>query len=318
MLLLLPDGDGGALGGAPAAPPSPAPAAAESDAGEGTTPEEVATVLKNSGINLPPEPTITPANEDEEEGDDPDELNNDDPVETDEERETREAEEAVQAQAEKDQAAAEAKAEADRKATEAPTDATDDKYSFQVKDANGTTYKITADAKMEDILADFEPTNNGQIIDILNQLRQVQDQKQADEKAATEEAAEAENAKQVAEIQKGWEHESKDLQAQKRIPTGDDGDKRIAEVYDYMSKENGRRMEAGKPMLQSFEDALDKLEMKESRDAEAAKAKAAKDDARKKGSLVGGASAPASSPPPVYRANSARNSQEALKSMGLI
>jgi hypothetical protein len=85
-----------------------------------------------------------------------------------------------------------------------------------------------------------------------------------------------------------------------------------------MADENEKRMKEGKATLNSFEDALDKLENKEARDKAVEAAKADKGEARRKGALVGGSSAPASSGPPVYKAGSATNANDALRKAGLL
>lgn len=298
----MPDPD---VSATPAADPSnePAPAVepgglpANDPNGEGTTPEEVAEVLKSSGIKIPAAEAEAPA--DDEEGDEPDEPA---PVVPDEEPDEEE-EPAPPAEPE----------------TPAPVATTDDdKYSLQVEDANGVTYKISVGAKMEDIMAEFEPKNNGQILDILSQLSDLKDQKVADEAKAAGEAADEDRRTRASELLTGWQEEATVLQGSKRIPEGTDGEARINEVYKFMADENTKRMEAGKPTLNSFEDALDKMEAKEGRDKVVADAKTAKDKARENGGKVGGASAPASSGPPVYRANSARNINQAIRAAGLL
>jgi hypothetical protein len=318
------NGGGAPAPAAPAPENQPAPAAPAADElpgglpaddpnGEGTTPEEVAATLKSAGINLPVE-TPAAAAEGEEEGDDPDAPAG--------------GEEPAAPAAPAEEPAAPAEDEDDGKP--APTDeevqaaadaraaAADDKYSLTVEDANGVSFKIPVGATMEDILAEFEPKNNGQILDILSQLQDLKVQKANDDKAEAEQTAKTEQAQRVSEIRKGWESEVTDLTAQKRIPDGEDGKARVNEVYKFMSEENDKRMAAGKPTIGSFEDALDKLEAKEGRDKAAEAAKAAKTDARAKGSLVGGSSAAATSAPKPYRAGSARNANEAIRSMGLL
>lgn len=266
---------------------------------EGTTPEEVAKIM-----NLPSKPEAVA---DEEEGDDPD-APVDKTEEDDGEEESEESDESE-----------EEEVESPAKPVVAELSASDDdKYSLTVEDANGVSFKIPVGAKMEDIMAEFEPKNNGQILDILNQLQKLEAQKSADEQTAEAESAKAAQAQKVSDIRAGWEAESKDLQASKRIPAGDDGDKRIADVYKFMNEQNDSRIKAGKPTLNSFEDALDKLEATESRDKVVADAKAAKEEARKNGSLVGGSSAPATGPTKAYSAGSARNANEAIKNMGLV
>lgn len=294
---------------APAADPSAEPVTPANDPasglpandsnGEGTTPEEVAKVLKSSGIDIE-KSEKQPKADDEEEGEDPDEKAK--PTVTDDEEPEEE---------EKPKPVA-------KKEEPAPDDSAEDKYSFQVEDANGVTYKITADADIEDVLKEFEPKNNGQIIKILDQLRTVKDQKTADDAKAVEDTAAEERRTRASEMLTGWQEEAKALQGDKRIPEGKDGETRINEVYKFMSDENGSRMKANKPTLNSFEDALDKMEAKEAREKAVEDAKTEKETARKNGNLVGGASAPASSGARAYRAGSAKNANQALRSMGML
>jgi hypothetical protein len=275
--------------------------------GEGTTPEEVSQVLKSAGMNLPDAPQAQI--DDDEEGDDPDKVVADDTPKPDED--TKEEPEADDEQEEevKDPPKPDVKPE---------EQSTEDKYAFTVEDANGVTYKITADADIEDVLKEFEPKNNGQIISILDQLRQVKEAKSLDDAKAAEDSVKAERTEAANKLLEGWGAEAKDLQAQKRIPDGADGDKRVEQVYKFMADENEKRMSAGKPTLNSFEDALDKLENKEARTKAVEDAKSDKANARKNGALVGGSSAAATSGSPTYVRGMARNANEAIQKMGLL
>jgi hypothetical protein len=271
--------------------------------GEGTTPEEVGKVLKSSGMNVP-----DLQDSDEEEGDDPDKPAAEEPEEKPEGDDP-------------DKEEPKDKKEQPEKAKEAPQDEaadSEDKYSFTVIDANGVTFKITADADIEDVLKEFDPKNNGQIIKILDQLREVKEQKSSDDDKNAAAAVKAERAEAANKLLDNWTSEAKDLQAQKRIADGDDGQKRIDSVYKYMAAENEKRMAAGRPTLNSFEDALDKLEAKENREAKVEQDKKDKEEARKKGGLVGGSSAPASSGSAAYKPGSARSVNEALRHAGLL
>lgn len=294
---------------APAAEPTAAPVnepasglPANDPNGEGATQEEIDAALKSSGIKVPATP---PAATDEEEGDDPDPVDPDAPAVDDDDEPADDEEDP---------------APKPPKVVTPPVadDATDDEYSFQVEDANGVTYKIDATADIEDVLKEFEPKNNGQIIAILDQLRTVKEQKATDDAKVAEDIATEERRTRASELLTGWQEEAKVLQGSKRIAEGKDGETRINEVYKFMADENDARMKAGKPTLNSFEDALDKLENKETRAKQVADDKADKDKARENGSKVGGASAPASSSAPVYRAGSAKNSNQALRAMGLL
>lgn len=324
---------------APAAPAADEPAApanneplpgglpADDPNGEGTTPEEVAATLRSSGMKVDTPPAAAAG--DDEEGDDPDAAaagagdddaaagaGDDDAAAGDDDAAAGDDEDEPAAGADDGKpapTAEEVKAAQDAKNAEITS-----KYAFEVTDANNVTFKITPDATMEDILAEFEPKNNGQILDILEKLREAKDSQKADQAEEAKQTQATERAQRASEIQKGWTAEAKDLQAQKRIPDGDDGDKRISDVYEFMATENTARMKAGRPTLNSFEDALDKLENKEARDKTVEDAKAEKETARKNGGLVGGSSAPAGNAAPVYKAGAARNANDALRSMGLL
>lgn len=198
-----------------------------------------------------------------------------------------------------------------------PVDATIPDFSFTVKDANDVSFKVNPEDSIEDVLADFDPKNNGQIIAVLEQLREAKEAKKAYEDTQAKETADTATKARIQSIQDGWDSEVKNLQAEKRILTKD-ADARIAEVYKFMGEVNTKRMAANQPTINTFEDALDKLESKEARDAQVVQDKADKETARKNGGLVGGSSAPASSGTPVYKAGSARNANQAIRAMNLL
>lgn len=198
-----------------------------------------------------------------------------------------------------------------------PLDANTPDFSFTVKDANDVSFKVNPEDSIEDVLADFDPKNNGQIIAVLEQLREAKEAKKAYEDTQAKESADTATKERIQSIQDGWDNEVKNLQAEKRMPTKD-ADTRIAEVYKFMDEVNTKRMAANQPTINTFEDALDKLESKEARDAKVTQDRTDKETARKNGGLVGGSSAPASSGTPVYKAGSARNANQAIRSMGLL
>lgn len=288
-------------------------------AGEGTTPEEVQQVMRNAGVKLPAEKAA--AADDSEEGDDPDAGAADEGA-GDAGAADEGSDEGDDAAAADDDLADDGKptptAEEVKAAQDARNAEISDKYSFEVTDANGVTFKIPVGATMEEVLAEFEPKNNGQVIDILKKLGELEALKATDDAKEADETSKTEQAQRASEIRQGWATEEKDLQAQKRIPEGKDGEKRVADIYKFMAEENDARMKAGKPTLNSFEDALDKLENKEARNAKVAADKKEKDDARKNGALVGGSSAAVTTATPVYRAGSAKNANAALRSMGML
>lgn len=252
------------------------------DKGEGTTPEEVAQVLKSSGINIPKEDAEDTDGADDTseagEGDEPD-AGDDATSDTGDEEDPAKADES----------------------TDTP------QFTLEVEDAEGVTHKIE---KIEDLPEDFEPKNNRQIMEIISNLAKLETEKSQYETEQAEAAKAEENAKAVETIQEGWKQEFKELNITDEA--------RREEVMEFMSKENDKRMEANKPLIRTVEHALLSLEKVEAKAEADEKAKADKETARKNGSLVGGSSAPATSKPPVYRANSARNANEAIRSLGLI
>lgn len=258
------------------------------EGGETVTEEEIAKTLKSSGINLKSEA--------------PKEVDSDETVK--EEKPAPKPEPKVEAKT------------APKVETTVAKDAPD--FSFTVKDANDVTFKISPGDSIEDVLAEFDPKNNGQIVSILDQLRKAEDKQAAYEKSVEDDKVKVATAERVQAIEDGWNKEVENLQAEKRLSSGKTGEDRIAEVYKFMAEVNAARMKAGSATINSFEDALDKLEAKETREAKVTQDKADKETARNNGGLVGGSSAPASSGTPLYKAGSARNANQAIKAMGLL
>jgi hypothetical protein len=192
-------------------------------------------------------------------------------------------------------------------------------FSMQVEDANGVTYKIAAGDNLDEVLANFEPKNNGQIMQILKDLGGLE-AKQAEYQVAQEKQVEADRlAESIEHMQTTWQQEIAGLQGEGRIDKTAEGSSnaRIDAVYAHMSEVNAARIAADKPPLNSFEDALNSLEIKEAKAAKEQAAKDAKDTSRANGGLVGGSSAPASSGQPQYTGG-ARTAAEALKMMKML
>lgn len=302
------DGGGGTAGG---------------DAGDAAepavTPEEISAALSGTGVKVPAAPVSDEgsdeeeANADEDNGDEAaDNAAADDSDAGDDEG----AEDDSAADADGEEAAPAADKPADTPAQDTP-EAKD--FSFTVEDANGQSYKVNPDDSLDEILAEFEPKNTGQLMEIVKQQMRAQDEKAAYDADIKADAEAHERQEQVAKIQEGWDSEIKQLTADKRL-TGDESavKERVDAVYKFMGEENTKRADTGKPFINSFEDALDKIEAKEAREAKLQADKAAKDAKRDNGALVGGSSAPATSSVPAYKAGSARNISEALRVQGLV
>jgi hypothetical protein len=191
-------------------------------------------------------------------------------------------------------------------------------FSVEVEDANGKKFTVTPDDNLEEVLAEFEPKNNGQVLQLMRDLDRLSGEKSKFEDSKAADEAEAAHAETISKIHESWDNEVTKLQGEKRLPLDAKIEDRKAEVFKFMAEENDKRNEDGRPLLQSFEDALDKLELREGKEAKVAKAKAEKERTKQRGGLVGGSSAPATSGAPVYRSGSARNSNEALRELGLL
>lgn len=190
-------------------------------------------------------------------------------------------------------------------------------FNLEVEDANGDKIIIEPGANLEEVLATFEPKNNGQIFQIIKDVMQKESEQKAWEAQEQTKAQEAEYQQRLTETQQRLDNEVIKLQGEKRLPLDGKIEERKEQVFAFMVKENEARAKDGRPFIQSFEDALDKLELRESREAAAQAAKDAKETARKNGGLVGGSSAPASSGAPAYKGG-ARTANEALQAMNLL
>ena len=193
-------------------------------------------------------------------------------------------------------------AEEERKPA-APSTPSDEELSIEVVDADGVTHKISV---IEDLPEDFSPKNNRQILEIVSQLSKL-DAKRETQAIETEKAQQEALIQETKEAQfKSWDAEIAELAKDKRITSTDT--ERVNAVFGYMNEINNARIKAGNPnLVTSFEDALDKFEVKEAKDnAEAAK-KNETEKAKAKASLIGRSSASANGDNYVYRAGSARS-----------
>ena len=191
-------------------------------------------------------------------------------------------------------------------------------FELEVEDVNGEKFTLKPGDDLEEVLKDFEPKSNGQIFAVLEKLGELKSQKAAFEQEQATKAEETEKAEQITAIQSGWDKEIESLQGAKRLEVTTDGkNERVDAIFKYMNEENDKRIEDGRPLIRSFEDALDKLELIETKAAASEKAKEEKELTRKRGNMVGGSSAPATSGAPVYKGG-ARNANEAIRQMGIL
>lgn len=274
------------------------------EAQESTTPEEVADIL---GLNKPE--TVT-------------------------EEELIAAEEATPAEGEPVEPEAPAAGEpvaAEEATPEAPAAETPAEpveapsFALEVEDVNGEKVTINPGDNLEEVLKDFEPKTNGQIFQIIKDVMDMESAKKEYDTEQETKAGEAAHAETLANIHAGWDKEMAALQAEKRLPVSADPNnpnkefvERRGAVFRFMAEENSNRQKDGRPLLQSFGDALDKLENREAKEAKVEADKKERELAKKRGSMVGGSSAAATSSAPVYRPGSARTADEALRSMGML
>lgn len=265
-----------------------------------TTPEEVAATLKSAGIDVP----VPAKAEDGDEGDGSDDDGSDSGDAGDDD-DTAEDDAAADASEDGDDSD---DAEDDKPVS---ADASGKEFSFEVKDKTGVTFKINVDDDIDEVLEDFDPKSTGQIIKIISDFKDLKDAKKAYDAEQTVVAEEAAKTERVADIQKGWDGEFKNLNI-----TGEDDKKAVLK---FMGEENQKRQDADQPWIASIEHAKLLMDQADVKTAEADKAKADKEEARRKGGLVGGSSAPASTDAPAYKAGGGANTASAaLKQMGLI
>lgn len=270
----------------------------EAEVLETTTPQEVAEILGKSGMDVPV-PKETEA------------AGDDDKTDETEDAAAKTGEAAKpDVPAVKETPKETAKSTADEQAAK--------EFSLTVEDKNGVTYKLNAGDNIDDVLAEFEPKSTAQVMQLMHDLGKLEAQKsdyEAEQAKVEEEAARDER---VTQLQDSWKAEITDLQAAGRLDkTADGSSTRVDAVYAHMGEENAKRMQANRPGLSSFEDALNSLEIKEAKEAKEQAAKTAKETSRQNGALVGGSSAAATNAGPQYPGG-ARNANEALKAMKLI
>jgi hypothetical protein len=328
----LPDGDGevpGGMGGEAGggAPDVPQPEDGVNDPnGEGATVDEVAQILGrgNGPRVVPTAQTTAPTLEDEEE------VNDDDSEDAGEGKPATGADDAGKAGEQSTETSTAApdkpqtppKEPGDAPATPEPAKAPD--FSLTVEDASGQTYKLTAGDDIEKVLEDFEPKNAAQAMKLMADFQELEAKKADYDIEQEVKAADTARTERVQKIQDSWDGEIRELQAGKRLPTTADGkpSERVNQVFEFMGKQNEARIAKGLPTIDSFEDALDKMELQEIRETEA-KAKAdARTKAKENGAKIGGSSGANSTEPQAYKVSTGgvrpRNATQALRQRGIL
>lgn len=145
--------------------------------------------------------------------------------------------------------------------------------------------------KLEDIPDDYEPKNWKEVLQLAEDRAYKRIKGEDAQRTKAEQDDTALRTAALQEIQAGYDAEIDDLTKDGRLPAGDDGLKRQEQVWTFMNEENSRREKAGSQFfINSFEDALNLLEVREAK-AEAAKKEAEEAELRKKrGAAIGGTS----------------------------
>lgn len=189
-----------------------------------------------------------------------------------------------------------------------PATPSDDELFIEVEDAEGVTHKIS---KIEDLPEDFSPKNNRQILEIVTQLTKLDAQLSEREATRARDALAAEQAQTQQEQFDAWDNEIAELVKSKRITSGDT--ETTNKVLEFMAKVNTDRTKAGNPnLIYSFEDALDKYEIAQAKDAETIKKTQDNERAKVKASLIGGSNSTGAGSSPVYVSGSARSMDDII------
>lgn len=184
-----------------------------------------------------------------------------------------------------------------------PATPSDEDLFVEIEDANGVTHKIS---RIEDLPDDFEPKNNRQALEILQATQNLDAERTRRESDAAT-AAEEKLVKNMQTAQfKSWDAEIAELAKTDRVDIKDTD--QLNDVFGYMNEINKMRQKAGNPnLITSFEDALDKYEVKQAADKAEEEKKNGNAAAKIKTAVIGKSSAAAGADHYVYRAGSARS-----------
>lgn len=183
------------------------------------------------------------------------------------------------------------------------TTPSDEELFIEVEDSEGVTHKITS---IDDLPEDFSPKNNRQILEIIKATDRIESQL---EQRASDKATEAENqlTREATDAQfDSWDKEVEALAGEKRLDVTDT--ERLDAVFGYMREINEARAAAGNPnIITSVEDALDKLEVKEAKDAAEMAKVNDNERAKAKSAMIGRSSATSAGDNFVYRSGQYRS-----------
>lgn len=197
---------------------------------------------------------------------------------------------------------------------------------LEVTDTEGEKIKLNLEDGIPD---DFRFTTDKQLFEVLDAFQEMKqlkaDREAVIEKAIADRSAAESDQKTQQSTMTGWANEIDDLidaglisKAKAQPADGkaytaaeiaaDPGLKLTSEVFDYMTKENTKRKDAGRAPLTSFAAAFTLYKKENDKSAEATALKQKNDLAKQRGGMVGGTSAPAASDKGyVYKRGSARN-----------
>lgn len=179
----------------------------------------------------------------------------------------------------------------------------DEDLFIEVLDADGVTHKIST---ISDLPDDFVPKNNVETLRIVSELAKLDVERERRTEQAQTDAQTAAIKEIETQQYNSWDKEIAELAKTKRIDVSNVD--KVDKVFTYMNEVNQARIKAGNPnLVSSFEDALDKYEIQESKEAEAVAKKNGNDLAKQKAAMIGRSSASGSDGYRPYRAGSARN-----------
>lgn len=294
-------------------PTNEAPAEAPVSAEEQARVDEM--VSKELGLPLPEELKDVKA---EEKADDDTEDEDKETEENDQSgEEDTQAEDAAEV-SDKGKVSEESEAEADK----SKDDAVEAELVYTFKDATGKTFVLKPGDSLEEVLNDFEPTSNGQIMQVLREFQNLeakQSEIEADRQKAVYEEQQEQAAKERQEqTMQSWESEIEALQKAGVLETPkakpgsnnwlkDPAVQKLDGVFKFMAEENEKRAKEGQMPITSFGTALTIMTQEAEKKAKEDAIKRDNDAAKAKAELVGrGGSSAADSGAQLYRAGSAK------------
>lgn len=146
--------------------------------------------------------------------------------------------------------------------------------------------------KVEDLPDDYEPKSWKEAIAIAEDRAIKRMKAEEAQKVVAKREEDKANDAALKEVQAAYDAEITQLTQSDRLPKDQEGNmKRQEEVWAFMNAENQRRHAAGsKFFINSFEDALERLELREMKAAAAARENQEAEDRKTRGGMIAGGS----------------------------